>query len=847
MSRGVGFRLSLAAVCGAGLVIAASLSRAEGAAASGDAADTQPASPALEEIVITAQKRQESLESVAIAGTVFTSDYRDAVGMESIQDLTNYTPGITYSHQLDRMYVRGVGRQTNNLALDPAVATYLDGFYSSFNRVGDSSSLFISQEEIYRGPQGTLFGRNAIGGAFNVSSPRPSEQWEGEARARLGNFEYKDIEGTVSGPLTDWLRTRIIAGEYKQDQGYFQSINGHQNDGYGLINDQEYQIQFAGTIGSKVDWWFKTDHHHWNNGYGTGVQVTPYITNCPAAPLYKLSPSSPLLCGGLGPSPWASGPGISPSLPPLNVGAGTNSLKLPNDTENRERLKDDEAFVFQAAGHLGWADLKYEGGYYSYEYDLVTDYDNTSRPSYTYSGPLGTYLVNSAEYERYEENKHYYSNELDLVSTTEGPVQWVVGLYQFHEKLRQPVGIGNIVPQPEEQVPLYGFTPTFQPIVAPANPSGEFYQVDEHVITQSEAAFGQIDWKIADAWKTTFGLRYNRDRREAEDLARYVYWDPSQFGPIALDISPLFVAGGATPDPSGSGFYQRHLENNSHAVTGTAGVEWTPTADQLGYLKYSRGYKDAGINAGNAIAASPYTKPEFLDAYEVGWKQVVRRQFQINADFFYYKYKQAQFPLTLNSGFIPTTAFYNIDEKVYGAEFETLWQATDNLRLLVDYAYTKATFTDHSQYFDAYTNALTGVYGNQVPGSPKNKFTFNGIYTWNFTPGNFELSGTYAWRDRVTSSPFGDPEFVAGSYGVTDFRGTWNDRTNRWSVFGYVKNAFDVRGADQVALTGVIYSPAPQYTGANGSTGTTTITRSIIPPRTFGVEFRVRFGEKVHE
>jgi iron complex outermembrane recepter protein len=814
------------------------------------------ATPEIEEIVVTAQKRSENLESVPVAVTAFSAATRDLIGIESTQDMSDYTPGVTYSFVSDRMYVRGLGRSTNNLSIDNSIATYLDGFYSSFFRVADSTSLFLAQEEIYRGPQGTLFGRNAIGGAFVLTSPQPTDMWEGEADLRVGNYQTEDLEATVAGPISDSLRFRFSAGEYKQGQGYFESVNGNQNDGAGWKNNQQFQLQLAGNFGDAYDWWLKADHLHWNIGWGTQVQTSEYATHCvsPNA-LGAAVPIDTINCGGLQPNPWFNSGTVlgfplsaTPQLTQPNPPNNGSTYSTPNDSLNRERLKDDETFVYQGVGHLGGADLKYIAGYYSSEYDLVTDYDNTARPSYDIilPGAAAPLTINSAEYLSYKEIRHYYSNELDLISTYDGPLQYVLGLYQYDEHVQQPIGIGNNVPQSYFQSPIVA-ADVFGGAVVPAapNPSGDWYSVGQKTTSQSEAAFGQIDWKFVDNWKATVGLRYTKDRKDSVEYARYVLWDPvldAALGlpQVGLDISSLvFPANGAVPDASGNGNYVRSLAIDSHAWTGTAGVEWTPGSDTLGYAKYSRGYKEAGINSGDAIVADPYTKPEYIDAFEVGWKQTFNHVFQINSALFYYKYDGAQYPLTTFGGPVPETPFFNVDEKIYGAEFETQWQATSALRFLIDYSYLHAAFTQHTVYTDAYTGLPASLYGNQVPGSPTNKATFNAVYTWMFTPGSFALSATQAWRDRVTSSPFGDPEFVAGSYGQTDFRGTWNDITNRWSVFGYLRNAFDVRGSDGTGIDTSLYNAAQGYGGP-------TLARSLIYPRTFGVEFRVRFGAKVH-
>ena len=797
------------------------------------AADAGDGASSLEEIIVSVQKRQEALQTVPVAATAFSSDTRDLIGIQTIQDLTNYTPGVQYNEQNDLMYVRGIGRTSNDLALDPAVATYLDGFYSSFNRVADSSSLFLAQEEIYRGPQGTLFGRNAIGGVFNLTSPAPSDQWEGEGRLRIGNYDSADVEGTLSGPITEFLRFRLGVGDYNQDHGFFQSVSGNDKDGYGWKHTQEYKLQLAGTIGSRFDWSAKADHREWNLGWGTLKQLTPYSTG--NSPAYDCAI---LACpGNLGPNPQYS-VGVDPPLTQLDP-TQTGPRALNTDTPNRERLRDDMVFVFQGVGHLGFADLKYIGGFYSYDYALEVDFDNTTRPSYVYQAPFNTEFdfqpspvtIDSQMFSYYQEVKHYYSNELNLVSTGEGALQYVVGLYQFDEHFRYPFSIGSVVPQPQVVTPtvLVDGVPGGP---GPSNPSGFYYFADDRTVGQSAAGFGQIDWRFADALKATVGLRYTKDRKSSEDIAREVFYDPSALGAQAsaydLDLGTQRNA---------DGDFIRHLEIDSHAITGTAGLEWTPREGAFAYLKYSRGYKDAGINAGSGFAANPYTKPEYVDAFEIGSKLTLARTLQLNSSVFYYKYRGAQYPLTELTQFTRTSAFFNIDEKSSGAEFEMQWATTEHLHVLLDYAYLKAIFTDRNTFADAFTGLPASLYGNSVPQSPKNKVTLNTVYTWSFEPGAFSISGTYAWKDRIHSSAFSDPEFTAGSFGVSDFRATWNAHNNRWSLLGYLRNAFNVLGSD----TGVV-------SGGGTTFGTpSTLFRSYIPPRTFGMELKVRFGAKVHE
>src|SRR3979490_1886344 len=176
------------------------------------------------EIVVRAEKRTENLETVPVAISAYTSKTRDLVGIESIQDMTNSTPGLAYSTSLDRAYIRGVGRQTNNLATQPGGATYADGVYNASVVAAASDSMFEDRIEILRGPQGTLYGRNAIAGTINSISKRPTPEWTAEVRATLANFGTHNVEGMVSGPISDTMRVKFGGYRNTTQDGYYRNL-----------------------------------------------------------------------------------------------------------------------------------------------------------------------------------------------------------------------------------------------------------------------------------------------------------------------------------------------------------------------------------------------------------------------------------------------------------------------------------------------------------------------------------------------------------------------------------------------------------------------------------------------
>src|ERR1051325_9068619 len=184
-------------------------SRAVLAAFVGTSAHAQSAPNTIAELVVTAEKREQSLQDVPVAISAFTSEQRDVVGIQSIQDMTNFTPGLQYSTSTDRVSLRGLGRLTNVLSADASVANYADGVYETFAVRAGASTLFIDRVEVLRGPQGTLYGRNAIAGAINIISRRPTDTPYAEVRATYGNYNRSVLEGAISGPLTDKIKARL--------------------------------------------------------------------------------------------------------------------------------------------------------------------------------------------------------------------------------------------------------------------------------------------------------------------------------------------------------------------------------------------------------------------------------------------------------------------------------------------------------------------------------------------------------------------------------------------------------------------------------------------------------------
>jgi len=404
--------------------------------------------------------------------------------------------------------------------------------------------------------------------------------------------------------------------------------------------------------------------------------------------------------------------------------------------------------------HADNFDIKYVTGGVSYHYLLTGP---TPHGSTTPQAPITSYVapcdpvagflcsispplvIHPQGSFTYQEFNGFWSHEINVLSTNEGPLQWLFGAYLFNQHYQQPVTASD-----SDQLQFNGPFPLgVCPGACPPAPLERWFDNRPDVHARSAAAFGQVSYDVTDTLKITGGLRYSWDRKWGTESVRITCFalaacglPPEQFGDFAgglFGLPPLNVAIDLTGvgsvvanDPTipgvvgpnrwdpATGLMSRDYDASWDAVTGSLDLEWKPNDDSLGYAKYSRGYKSGGFNIGifTVLSFLPLTDKELVDSFEIGWKQNFGQSLQVNLAAFYYNYKNLQIPITIpaTAGGISqsTTTFYNVPKAVsQGIELETTWRPLENLTLLFNYSYLDAHSKEGAIIDDADPAAMT--------------------------------------------------------------------------------------------------------------------------------------------
>lgn len=763
----------------------------------------------LEEIIVTAEKRESVVQDIAIAISAFDGKMMDDLGITGAADIANYTPGMTYNASPNRIFIRGIGRVENSLGSEPGVAIYRDGIYTNEAASVSDNTFFVERIEVLRGPQGTLYGRNAIGGAANVVSKKPTTEFKGELRLGAYNYGGQQFGASASGPITDSIRYRVVAEKAVND-GWIENIaGGDQND----LDFQRWEIQLDVDITEHLNVWMVYQDYEWDQNRAGGVGLSPYNTTSPGAPIGDFNTDFQQL------------------VPNAALG-----YEVVNPTDLFTVNRDDTGYI-KSPGALftshvtydmeNWQ-LKYIYGQNSYEWEYLSDYDGTAREDIRY-------LEYIAQFEDYEQH------ELQLISNLGGKFEYIFGLFSYHDENWQPYTLYSPT-NPVLQTPIWAdasFAICGGCIVdAPANPLGIFYDQTGELETDSIAAYAQMDYYPSDAWHVSVGMRYSKDEKTGYEDQRIIFDGQGVYSYIFTYLMGMTWLNVNTPTPGPQARMAWDFSNGTvsaihneewTSTTWSLGVDYKPDQDSLYYAKVSTGYKAGGFRLGS-LQVNPAVNEETVLAWEFGAKKTFNDVFQLNAAVYYYDYEDMQVPVNAIINGVNNLLFQNADSaNQWGVELDAQWVATDNLKIYATYTYMNTEIdTMGFDVFDMTDPNPVGsdLSGNELIKAPPHKFTFNGHYIWDLGGSELGFVASYVFTDDQYSSVFNRNDTQAPSFNRVDFRLNYRRHDSDLRVSVYVRNAFDEEIIESIGRTSWYFNQ--------------TRSASIQPPRTYGIE--INFG-----
>jgi outer membrane receptor protein involved in Fe transport len=625
-----------------------------GAFASAAHAQEEAAGREIEEIIVTAQKREQSLQDVPIVVTSVSGELLQAAGVKDIRDLTVLTPGLTVTSTSNESIVtarvRGVGTVGDNPGLESSVGVVIDGVYRPRNGVSFGDLGQVSRIEVLKGPQGTLFGKNTSAGVINVITTGPTRDFQAEGEATYGNYNAWGLTGSVSGPLSDTVAARLFVGTRQRD-GFQHIVTGPGPRTKTRDNDQNFwtargQVEFDPTADLSVKLIADYTKRDENCCVGTQLFVGSSATN-------RGNLINAVRPGSLD----------TTSTPFDRVGYANRATS--QDIEDKGVSAEVNWTVADGVKLTAITALR------NWRTENGQDSDFTAA-DISYRPTDGSVFVEFGQ----------FSQELRLAGeAADGKLNWLVGGFYAKEQLKDRARLlygtdyyayfsGKVLGGAPA---LIGLTPGT--IFQPGRGTDDRYKQTD----QTFALFTNDSYQITENLELTVGLRWTRDHKKLATQYSTTGTSCDQaeaaFGALSRAIGPAgasAIAGALCLTHENNDFdelgrfTQKHTETE---VTGTAKLAYHWTPDVMTYASYSRGYKAGGYNldreavtrvtaVGPDFAADPDTRfrGEFVDSYEVGAKtKLFDKTLLLNAAAFYQKFTDFQLNTFIGTGFVVET------------------------------------------------------------------------------------------------------------------------------------------------------------------------------------------------
>ncbi len=754
----------------------------------------------LEEVVVTAQRRTQSVQDIPVAVTSMSGEELDELGFESLNDIWSQVPNMQVSNPYGAVQpifsIRGVSMSDYNSNQASPIGVYVDDAYIGAVFTHGLNFFDVERIEVLRGPQGTLYGKNTTGGAINVISRTPPLEGplSGDLRLGYGNHEAVKASGGIEGALVPGVLSARFAFDYRKDDGYYKNALGGPNLA---------QTDFRGARVTLN--WQPTDRLNALFKY-TASKTTPR--------------SHPPRNEGRIPIPGLGNVDIAGYQRPASLDFQEGELDKAGKTD----IELDLA-TLKLSYDMDRYSIVSVSSWYDADYFQGVDTDGS---------PLTTLEID------WGSKTNAFSQDIRFVSHFEGRVNFIAGLYYDHEDLK----MRNLLTLYEDPTILLG-TPL-------GNLLTEFGMVDQRLDTEkrSLAAYTQFRVDFTERLGLDIGLRYTDDKNSLDyvNLSRLDYdgsplgsWVPGNITGTAVDnafLPPEF-------DPAGEGFYidgpytldsapTYHVSENEW--TGKVSLDYAFKETMMGYASYSHGYRTGSFNGGLYYVPRPldgaYARPEFVDTYEIGLKSdLLDGKLRVNAAAFYYDYKDQQF---INVVGVSTFLENAGQSEIWGFEMELWAQPVENLFLQASLGWLDTEYTELEL-----ANTVTSdpgdqidLSGNELISAPRINLSFAGDYDIDLSDWGFlrlHLDASYqddqwysAYNEKIGYGQIKQDAFWLVNGRLSVFFGA----ARNFSLSAWIKNLADEK-YDAYAINVQAGFGYDYFLSG--------------PPRTYGLEFNYQF------
>lgn len=732
----------------------------------------------LEEIVVTAQKREERLQDVPISITALSGDTLQQKNYTSLSDIAGSAPNLQFGGGASaQVFIRGVGQSDFLLTTDPGVGIYIDGVYIARQSGTPASLADIERVEVLRGPQGTLFGKNTLGGALNIITKDPNGAFDGMARVQVGSRDRRDVDGAVRFPISETLAASLSVN-LQQQNGYYRNLTTHEDFSDLDRKAARGKLRWAATDALTLVLGADFERRRQN---GTGTTMTVILPGTTPSvfgpfPLANFAPpvTSPVSTqyAGL----WNAGVG---GCPPANA---STSLSCFGPQWETRGYTTNETTQEKERGQYWGTSLTASYNFDAFTLKSITAY----RKFWAYydGGADGSPLALAAL--PTVDRQHQISEELQLSGTSfENRLRWTAGLYYFKENSENFAGVHFLSGVPAA-FPLSGIDDgTGNPVIAGPPGSGAppvlvptqalFVALNLDTIREqvgtSYAGYAQGTYNLTDRLSATLGARYSYEKKEFA------------FTQMDLNVPPAI--------PGVMDIPRTPLDKNWNSFTPRAGLEFRLAPDKLLYVSVARGFKSGGFNARPTSNPPRFTSydPEYLQTYEAGYKsEWLGHRLRINADVFHSKYTNIQLQtfIFFNGDYITEVANAG-DGHMNGVEAEITALPHPRLSLSAGIGYLHF---DYDRVHDIVGPNTNTPPGKLLPFTPE--WTVNASASailWKSARGEIAVRGDVRYQSKTTFDIFNQGS--DGGYGVLDGRFSFTSADGKWGAFVLGRNLTD--------------------------------------------------------